>query len=233
MMNRAPKILLALMIAAASAAAQETAPPAPAAVAAPPATAPTAAPGNRDATTIVLSPAHEVPVPPPAADSDGVNRTVSPRIADALASGMPKYSLPTPTPVVLDNEDLRDVDKPKNEIPRLPKYVVHESRPAVFRDRDLYTQEGLVSLSYKYHPGLGIGNLLGLNDQPAYEMYLDDVRQANVSDLTDTAHAMARGGDTAGSAYILQQTQETFMRPADDWTWSGPGGGLNGGGLGK
>lgn len=231
-MNRAPKILLALAIAAATAGAQETSAPSAPVVTAPPATA-AAAPGTRDASTVVLSPAREVPVPPPAVDSDSSERAVSPRIADALASGIPKYSQPTPTPVVAENEDLRDVDKPKNQIPRLPQYVVHESRPAVFRNRDLYTQEGLVSLSYKYHPGLGFGNLLGLNDQPAYEMYLDDVRQADIADLTDTAHAVARGGDAAGSAYILQQTQDTFMRPADDWTWSGPGGGLNGGGSGK
>jgi len=229
MMNRAPKILLALVIAAATAGAQETSAPSTPVAAA----APAPAPGNRDASTIVLSPARDVPVPPPAAGSDAANRTVSPRIADALASGIPKYSLPTPTPVVADDEELRDVDKPKNEIPRLPQYMVHESRPAVFRNRDLSTQEGLVSLSYKYHPGLGFGNLLGLNDHPAYEMYLDDVRQADIADLADTAHAVARGGDAAGSAYILQQTQDTFMRPADDWTWSGPGGGLNGGGSGK
>jgi hypothetical protein len=230
MMNRAQKVFLAFMIAAATAGAQETSAPSTPVVTAPPAT-PAGAPGNRDAATIVLSPAREVPVPPPAADAD--NQTVSPRTANALASDIPKYRLPTPTPVVAQNEDLRDVDKPKNQIPRLPQYVVHESRPAVFRNRDLYTQEGLVSLSYKYHPGLGFGNLLGLNDRPAYEMYLDDVRQADIADFTDTAHALARGGDAAGSSYILQQTQDTFMRPADDWTWSGPGGGLNGGGAGK
>ena len=42
---------------------------------------------------------------------------------------------------------------------------------------------------------------------------------------------MARGGDSSESAYILKESQETFMRPIEE-TWSGPGGsgGFSGGG---
>jgi hypothetical protein len=130
-----------------------------------------------------------------------------------------------------ESVDLRDVDKPKNQIPRLPKYVVRESRPLVFRNRDLYTTEGLVNLSFKNHPGLGFGNLFGLNSKIAYDMYMDEQRQANIDDLTDTAQAMARGGDKAESQYILPASQEAFMRPIEE-TWGGPGGngGFSGGG---
>jgi hypothetical protein len=147
---------------------------------------------------------------------------------------MPKYSPPTPTPVAATQPlDVPEADKPKNEIKRLPSYVVHDSRPPVFRDRDLYTKDGLVSLSYKLHPGLALGNLAGLNDATAYDVFLEDERLANMADLKDTARAIAAGGDNAEGEYILQQTQDTFMRPDQGFIWNGPGGGVNGGGGGK
>lgn len=199
---------------------------------APTPTPPPAALESADASGVLLAPKRADYVPAPATDSDGVARTVSPGIAAALADGMPKFNPPTPTPAVTaEPQDLRDIDKPKNEIPRLPKYVVHESRPPVFRDRDLYTPEGLVALSFKNHPGLAIGNILGLNEGPARDMWFDDQRLASISDLDDTAHAMAQGGDKAEASYILQETQDTFMR-SDFTNSSGPvqSGGLSGGG---
>lgn len=227
MLNRASKMLLAVMAAAAPAAAQN--PPAP-----PPATvdqAPAAAPGSAE--NAVLAAKAPTPVPAQAAEPDDSGRPVSSRIAADINSGMPRYSPPTPTPVAPPDAAtaLRDIDKPKNEIPRLPKYVVRETRPLVFRNRDLYTADGLVNLSFKNHPGLGFGNLLGLNSKIAYEMYLDEERQASIDDLSDTARAMAAGGDSAESKYILKESQETYLRPIEE-TWGGPGGngGFSGGG---
>jgi hypothetical protein len=240
MKNRAPKILLALMVAAARAAAQNTAPspteppPPPAAVGESDAATPGAGGVTSDASAIVMAPKTGQYVPAPPVDSDGENRSVSPGIAEALSLGMPKYAPPTPTPTPAPDVDMRDVDRPKNEIKRLPKYVVRESRPPIFRDRDLFTTQGLIDLSFKNHPGLMFGNILGLNEAPAYEMFLDDQRQKNMQDLSDTAHAMARGGDPAEGAYILQASQNTYMRQDDDFTWGGPGGGgTNSGGWGK
>ncbi len=223
-MKRASKLLLAIMVAAANAAAQNPAPsPTPAAN---PGQVPAA-----DASSVVLA---KAPAPMPAADPGDTGRSVSSKIAADLNAGIPRYTPPTPTPVAPpEAEDMRDIDKPKNAIPRLPKYVVRESRPLVFRNRDLYTNEGLVNLSFKNHPGLGFGNVLGLNSGIAYEMYMDDVRLSEMDDLSDTAHAMARGGDKAESEYILQASQQTFMRPIQE-TWGGPGGngGFSGGGPG-
>lgn len=229
-MNRAPKTLLALMVAAAVAAGQSAAPtPTPAASAD---TSAAAAPG--DAQTAVLSDHPSAPVPPPTSGFEVPERSVSPEVARALSLGMPKYNPPTPTPVAANQpQDVLEADKPKNEIKRLPSYVVHDSRPPVFRDRDLYTKDGLVSLSYKLHPGLALGNLAGLNDPTAYDVFLEDERLANMADLKDTARAIAAGGDNAEGEYILQQTQDTFMRPDQGFIWNGPGGGVNGGGGGK
>jgi hypothetical protein len=217
MLNRAAKILIAVIAAAAPAAAQN-APATPPSAANPD---PGATPPASDASNVVL--AAKVPEPAPARDESG--RAVSAKVAADIGSNMPKYAPPTPAPVVpADAPDTRDTDKPKNQIPRLPKYVVRESRPPVFRNRDLYTSEGLVNLSFKSHPGLHFGNILGLNSAAALEMYQDQQRLDAMGDLADEAHAMARGGDKAESDYILKESQATYMRPIDE-AWSGPGGG--------
>jgi len=224
MLNRSSRLLLALLAASAPAVAQTAAP------AAPGAGQDQAAPATADASSVVLAPkAPAQPAPMPASDPNDTGRTVSNKIAADLASGMPKFSVPTPTPTPV--AEVSENDKPKNQIPRLPKYVVRESRPPVFRNQDLYTTGGLIDLSFKSHPGLLFGNILGLNSSVAYQMYLDEERKDAMDDLTDTARAMARGGDKAESDYILQASQETFMRPVEE-IWGGPGGngGFSGGG---
>ena len=231
MLNRTPTLLLALIAAASSAAAQEAAPAPTPAAEAPAAPAPAAA-ATRDAPSIVLAARPADTALAPISDSDGVARTVSPGIAQALSDGMPKYSPPTPTPVqAAEPVDMREVDKPKNEIPRLPAYVVRESRPPMFSNREMFTQGGMTDFSIRSHPGLAIGNLFGLNEAVARDMFYEDERLASIADMTDTARAMARGGDTAEAQYILQSTQDTYMR-APDMTWNGPGGGggFSGGG---
>ncbi|HEY1765090.1 MAG TPA: hypothetical protein VGF85_09210 [Opitutaceae bacterium] len=216
MVTRASKLLFALAASAAMATAQSTAPAAD----------PKAAdPATTDASAVVLAqkPAPPPPVPLPNRDLEDSDRAISSRTAAALASAMPKYSVPTPTPTpTLDPE----LDRPKNGIVRLPSYVLRESRPPVFRKQDLYTTQGLIDLSFKSHPGLLFGNILGLNSGVAYQMWLDEQREAALNDFADESHAMDRGGDKAESQYILQASQETFMRPVEP-VWNGPGG--NGG----
>jgi hypothetical protein len=230
MLNRPSKIFLALMAAAAAAAAQETTPTPTQAAPSGPQASPASGAETSDASGIVLSARPKAYVPAPPVDSDGETRTVSPGIAAALSAGMPKFSPPTPTPTPV--AETQDIDKPKNEIHRLPQYVVREARPPIFRDRDLYTQKGIIDLYFKNHPGLVIGNILGLNSAAARDMYLDDQREENMDDLKDTAHAMAQGGDAAEGSYILQQSQSTYMRAGGTWDWSGTGpvGGILGGG---
>jgi hypothetical protein len=221
---RASNFILALMVSAAVAAAQETAPS--------PTPAPTTA-ATSDASGIVLAPHNADNAPPRLKDPDGDTRAVSPAVAAALAEGMPKFHPPTPTPTPVPEAEAAE-DKPKNGIRRLPRYLVVESRPPIFRERDLFTAKGQLGLSFAAHPGLNFGNILGLNEGPATQMYQDDQRKANMDDLSDMAHAMSRGGDAAEGAYILQQSQSTYMRPDDGFNWSGPGGGgTNSGGWGK
>jgi hypothetical protein len=232
MLNRAFQILVALMVTAATAAAQESTP----AIATGAGTAQTGS-NSSDASSIVLAPKAKDDNSSQPFASDGVTRTVSAGVAAALSAGMPHYTPPTPTPTpAAEPVDMRDIDKPKNEIHRLPKFVVREARPPIFRNRDLFTMDGRLDLTMNTHAGLKFGNVLGLNSEnkpgsPAYQMMVDDERQENMDDLKDTAHAISQG-DPSGASYILQQSQATYMRGGGDWDWSasGPVGGILGGG---
>ena len=180
-------LFVAFMTAAASAAAQGVTPTAtPVAQAA-------------DASSIIFAP--RPPAPEPTPNLGTADRPISPAIAAAIASTMPVYSPELYLPKSGSSAaDLREIDKPKNQIPRLPvvmmrKYVVRESRLPEFRTRDLYTKAGLIELSFKEHPGLRIGNFFNLNAKVAYDMMIDEQLYAARQDLVDTVFAMAAGGD--------------------------------------
>ena len=145
---------------------------------------------------------------------------------------MPKYA-PPPKPVEKkpeDDVDLREVDKPKNQILRLPKYIVQEDRPAVFRERDVNTKQGLSGLAMKryiteadralnrytiplfagWSPGSG-----SATEERALAMYAEDERLQNIADLKADAATAKRAGDKAGADYISRNVNDTYMRRSD------------------
>jgi len=194
-MNLNLQIAAAFMVAASAALAQGARP----------------APGSQppDTESIILAPAS--PSSPPAT-SAAADRPVS--AVDAhIASGLPAYSAKPGSPA----QDLRDVDKPRNQIPRLPvemmqKYVVRESRIPVFKRYNLYTKAALVDLAFKEHPGLRFGNFFNLNAGAAYEMLMNEERLADRLDLVDTVLTMGAEGD-ASEAKAMQQAiiDESFL----------------------
>jgi len=200
-----PLHLLAFMTVAASAAAQGVTP------------TPTPMVQAADASNIIFAPKPTAPEPTP--NLGTTQRPVSPTIAADISLGMPVYSPELNLPKSdASAADLRDIDKPKNQIPRLPvvmmqKYVVRESRLPVFRTRDLYTKAGLIELSFKEHPGLRIGNFFNLNSKAAYDMIIDEQLFAARQDLVDTVFAMAAGGDPQ-EVDVMQQAilDSAFIR---------------------
>ena len=134
---------------------------------------------------------------------------------------MPKYSPPKPPPPPQPVVDLRDIDKPKNTIKRLPKYVVHARTPPVFREQDVNTPAGLAAIGLKKYGGLNLSPIL--NQNIAKQMIQDDERTANMADLTDSANDIARGtkSDAAESEFIKKESADTYMRQ-EDWTPSAP-----------
>jgi hypothetical protein len=196
MMARTPKIIIALLVCATPALAQNAAP--------------------ADTSSIILAqkpaPAAPAPQPAPHASSSEINA--------AIAAGVPAYDAGTAVPAVAAvPQDLRDADKPRNEIPRLPlemmsRYVVRSSRLPVFRDIDLYTKAGLIDLSFKAHPGLRIGNIFNLNSAAAFEAAMKEHFISSRQDLVDTALAMAAGGDPSEAQAVQDSIIDESFRSA-------------------
>jgi len=172
-----------------------------------------------DTSSIILAP--KAAVSAPVAD---LSHPAPSGVSADIETSLPKFKQEANRPPDAELPDLRDIDKPRNQIPRLPanlmsKYVVHASKVPVFRTRDLYTKAGLVDQAFKDHPGLRIGNIFGLNRDAAYEAFLEDERAGKIHDLDDTALAFAFGGDTDEAKMILNETGDTFIRDVDE---SGP-----------
>ena len=180
---------------------------------------------QEDTSSIILA---EKPAPtPPAAPNLSAGRPVSPAIAAEISLVMPAYapgssSASSGSPTA----DLRNVDKPKNQIPRLPaemmqKYVVRESRVPVFRTRDLYTKAGLIDLSLKEHPGLHFGNFFNLNAKAAYETEVEEQLRAEKLELDDLSRAMAIGSDHEEEALMEKARIDAAFNSQDQ---EGPAG---------
>lgn len=169
-----------------------------------------ASPGHGQ-TPSPLAPERENPQPATPAPKPKRDRPISDNLASMLAASMPKYN-PPPKPRPEDEQvDLREVDKPRNTIIRLPRYVVRDKKPPVFRERDIYDQRSRTDLALLRYSGLQVGNILGLNRPIAFMMYQEEERLQNMEDLEDTADAIGRGDPAAGD-YIKRTSDQTFMR---------------------
>lgn len=148
-------------------------------------------------------------------------RAISPEVAAALAAGMPKYNPPKPVEKKSEDEqvDMREVDKPRNQIIRLPEYVVREEKPPVFRERDIYTQKGLTELArmrYLSETGRALNRfnipLFGMGaDAYALMRYEEEARLQNISDLNESARDAALT-DPENAKAIREATRDTYAR---------------------
>jgi hypothetical protein len=184
---------------------------------------------SQDTSSIILAPKATTAAQAPRAAAPHASSSA---VSGAIATALPKFTQLAPAKPLGQQPDLRDIDKPRNKIPRLPanmmqKYVVHGARVPPFRDRDLYTKEGLIDLGFKNHPGLLIGNIFGLNKGFAYEAFLRDEKVAWDLDQHDEALAMAVGGDLEEAKMILNYTGDSEFRELDISGPVGRGGGAN------
>ncbi len=160
-------------------------------------------------------------------------RTISPELAAQLAASRPKFTPIAPPPPPKPEEelpDLREIDKPKNTIVRLPKFVVQEPRPPVFRERDIHTKEGLANLAMRryltetdralnrfrlplFSPFSTNGGS-GSNEDRAMAMYYEDERLKNMADVADNTNMVMRSNAAEGTK-MKSAAQQTFMRWSD------------------
>jgi len=182
------------------------------------------------------APASEAAMDQPAESSlTKRNRPISSGVAAALAAASPKYTPPAPKPPPPppkpeeEQPDMRDIDKPKNAIVRLPKYVVREPKPVIFSERAISTTKGLTDIAMKRYltetdrvlNRFRIPFLTMTNEERALAMYAEDERLKNMSDLKDNATA-AGMSDPSSSSYIKKEAQKTFLR-SSDFGWNGGG----------
>jgi hypothetical protein len=213
------------------------------------------APAPDTATSETTSPATAALVTKPAAPASTQpapkrNRAISGDVAAMLSATMPKFTppaAPAPAPTAAEiaqkkadaeaaakaeaEADLRDADKPKNGIVRLPKYVVQEQRPVILKEKDINKAEGLRALAMRryttdagralnrfsvplfaaWSPGSDKGST---TEQRAMFMYYEDERLKNMSDLADNANMIMRSDAKAGTA-AKDEVQKTYMRASE------------------
>jgi hypothetical protein len=152
-------------------------------------------------------------------------RAISPAVATILASAMPKYNPDAPKPQGVLN--LAKSDEPRNDIIRLPEYIVTERRPPVLTERKIYTREALRELAFRrYIPEFDRAlnrftlPLFGISAQErAMQMYEEDERLRNMRDMADTARIVSLTDGEAGM-YIKRVAEQTYMRKSD-FGWNG------------
>ena len=147
-------------------------------------------------------------------------RVISNDLSSALSAGY-KYQPPPPPKPETEDVDLRDVDKPRNGIIRLPKYLVEGQRPPVFTDRNLYSKEMLRRLAYQHYTSEFSRNVLnrfrlpiigGAIDAYAQMQYEADERKRNMAEMDDKIAMYRVSGDTTEAAKLQDESQRAFMR---------------------
>lgn len=179
------------------------------------------------ANPIVAAPGREAPDTPSPATPFRRQRSISPEVAAQLKAATPKYTPPPPKREEAETVDMREVDKPRNGIIRLPPVIVRDKPPPVLNERTVSTQAGLEALARKRFINTEADRALNayrlplvapLGGEPVeMTMYREDERLRNMNDLNATAE-MVSESDRAAGAYVKRQIDDTFNRPGQfDW----------------
>ena len=176
-MTRSP--LVSLSIAAAACGMAFAAPAEPAADKAPVETSPVFVAPAAPAATPAAAPA-------PTADRP---RPISPTLASQLNAAVPKFE-PAPAPAttkpIAPGTDLREIDKPRNTIIRLPNFEVQEEKIPEMKPREMLTQPERLRLALKKYPGLHVGSLpFFSNHGVALAMQAEDERLERKKEMDD------------------------------------------------
>ncbi len=155
--------------------------------------------------------------------SKSKRRAVSEDVSKSVSSAF-KYTPPPPEKPEEELVDMRDIDKPRNEIIRLPRYVVEAKKPPVFAERNLYSKEMLRRLAYQRYISNFSRNVLNKYKLPisfgsdftpqayAMMMYEAEERQRVMAEMDDKVSLLRISGDDAEADKTKSDAQDTFMR---------------------
>lgn len=168
--------------------------------------------GERPAVFAPVAAAPATPSPPAALARP---RVVSPAVAEQLSAVAPKYE-PVPAKPPEPQPDLREIDKPRNTIVRLPPYLVPEKKePPVLKERELLTPKARLEAALRKYPGLRVGSFwIFSNDGIALFMQQEEERLEKKREFEGYAELM-RLTDPQSAAALKREVDRAFLRPAD------------------
>jgi hypothetical protein len=116
----------------------------------------------------------------PSLDGPKSRRVVSEDTAAKLAAAAPKFVPPADTPAPVGAAETspvaRDSLKPRNQIIRLPRYIVEEPKLHIPKSElQVLTPKGRIEYAFERRPGLRFGPFAFLNRRIALEMLEDDL----------------------------------------------------------
>jgi hypothetical protein len=142
-------------------------------------------------------------------------RPISTETAAKLTAATPKYNPPPQAKPAEQLPDLREIDKPRNTIIRLPPFVVQESKPRnIPTKREVQTEKERREVVLNRYPGLKIGNFFGLNEGWAYVMAWEEERLEKKREYEDMV-SLVRLGDPAMHAKVKKEVESAFQREPD------------------
>ena len=213
----------------------------PAAAQSPADSAPASAPDNNAASAVLKPSASAAKGAAPAtapkpSDDHGASPQAKPSdLNTALADSLPKYNPAKPEEKKPDDDsgpDRRDLDKPKNQIVRLPGVVVNAQQAPEVPNAAILAPQARADASMKRFVGVdpskmspvAAGVTRALFQAYADQQAADARREANLSDLKQTASTMSAAGDQSEGNFLQKAANDTSARPTDaDWGAPVPG----------
>ena len=116
------------------------------------------------------------------------------------------------------------IDKPKNDIIRLPRVVVEGSRPPVFREQDIYSPKALTEIAIKrYLSDFGralnawrIPIIGGAVDGYAMGLWAQDERKRQMREISEQIQLDMLTGNTKRAAELREILRGNFVRPINE-----------------
>ena len=149
---------------------------------------------------------------PPAPTESAI---LSTKIKEAVTAKLPKYVAPTPA-------KLPDFNKPKeagdqsDDMLHLPKMTVRPATTLPASDFAFLSPKGRMELAMKNSPGLGIGNIFGLNQGIAMAIQAEERDVQKKATLTEMIERTTID-DSEATKRIRLLLQAAVQRANSDW----------------